>query len=313
MIAENIESLNRFANAARGDFVNAESSDRFLSHPCLPCNPCPISSTIFVWDTDDTEKHILKAEKALPDDISKLSGQSENVTMRGLFITGTDTSVGKTYVSCAIVRDLRAAGHRVGAYKPVCSGVRIDANGHSVWDDVEELRQALCGEFSDDQISPQRFAAPLAPPIAARYEGRSVDVAELQRGFDWWHSQCDLLIAEGAGGLLCPLTDDESMADLAARFRLPLLIVARCGLGTINHTLLTIEVARTRGLRVAGVLMNEAIPVRDDDISVSTNAAEIALRGGVSILGIRRYQQPGWVSRFGEPIQLDWSALAEED
>ena len=232
--------------------------------------------------------------------------------MRGLFITGTDTGVGKTHVSCAIVRDLRAAGHRVGAYKPVCSGVRIDPNGRSVWDDVEELRQALGGEFSDDQISPQRFAAALAPPIAARQEGRSVDLAELQRGFDDWRSRCELLIVEGAGGLLCPLTDDETMADLAARFQFPLLIVARCGLGTINHTLLTIEVARARGLRVAGILLNEAIPVQRDDLSVDTNAAEIALRGSIQVLGIRRHQSQGWVGRFGEPIQLDWSALADD-
>ena len=232
--------------------------------------------------------------------------------MRGLFITGTDTGVGKTHVSCAIVRDLRAAGHRVGAYKPVCSGVRINAKGRSVWDDVEELRHALGGEFSDDQISPQRFAAPLAPPIAARQEGRSVDVAELQRGFDDWRSRCELLIVEGAGGLLCPLTDDETMVDLAARFQFPLLIVARCGLGTINHTLLTIEVARARGLRVAGILLNEAIPVQRDDLSVDTNAAEIALRGSIQVLGIRRHQSQGWVGRFGEPIQLDWSALADD-
>jgi dethiobiotin synthetase len=234
-----------------------------------------------------------------------------DMTMRGLFITGTDTGVGKTHVSCAIVRDLRSAGHRVGAYKPVCSGVRFDANGRPVWDDVEELRRALGGEFSDDQISPQRFAAPLAPPIAARQEGRSVDLAELQRGFDDWRSRCDLLIVEAAGGLLCPLSENETMADLAARFQLPLLIVARCGLGTINHTLLTIEVARARGLRVVGVLMNEATPLRDDDISLNTNATEIALRGDVSVLGIRHYQSAGWVSRFGEPVQLDWLALAE--
>ena len=232
--------------------------------------------------------------------------------MRGLFITGTDTGVGKTHVSCAIIRELRSAGYRVGAYKPVCSGVRIDAVGRSVWDDVEELRQALGDEFSDERISTQRFAAPLAPPLAARQEGKTVDIVELQRGLDWWRSQCEVLIVEGAGGLLCPLTDVETMADLAARFQFPMLIVARLGLGTINHTLLTIEVARARGLRIAGVLMNEAVPTCGDDPSINTNAAEIALRGGVPVLGVCRHQERGWFSRFGEPIQLDWSVLADE-
>lgn len=231
--------------------------------------------------------------------------------MRGFFVTGTDTGVGKTHVSCDIVRDLRKRGHRVGAYKPVCSGVRIASNGRSVWDDVEELRNALGGDVSEDQISPQRFDAPLAPPLAARQEGRSVDLVGLQSGFDSWRSQCDLLIVEGAGGLLCPLTERETMADLAMRFQLPLLIVARLGLGTINHTLLTIEAARARGLQIVGVLLNEATPLPVDDISINTNAVEIALRGLVSVLGIRRHQAASWVSRVGEPIQLDWSGLVE--
>lgn len=231
--------------------------------------------------------------------------------MRGFFVTGTDTGVGKTHVSCEIVRDLRMQGHRVGAYKPVCSGARIASNGRSIWDDVAKLQNALGGDVSEDQISPQRFDAPLAPPLAARQEGRSVDLNELQNGFDWWRSQCDLLVVEGAGGLLCPLTERETMADLAMRFQLPLLIVARLGLGTINHTLLTIEAARIRGLKIVGVLLNEATPLPIDDISIDSNAAEIALRGQVSVLGILRYQAAGWVSRFGEPIQLDWSALVD--
>ena len=231
--------------------------------------------------------------------------------MRGLFITGTDTGVGKTHVACAIIRELRATGHRVGAYKPVCSGMRVAPDGRLIWDDVEELRSALSNEFSDEQIAPQRFTAPLAPPIAARQEGKAVDAAELQHGFEEWRSRCDLLIVEGAGGLLCPLTETETMVELAARIQFPLLIVARTGLGTINHTLLTLEVARARRLRVAGVLLNEAVPNRDDDPSVLTNAAEIALRGHVSILAIRRYQTEGWFSRIGEPLRLDWPTLMD--
>ena len=232
--------------------------------------------------------------------------------MRGLFITGTDTGVGKTHVACAIVRELQAAGHRVGAYKPVCSGARINADGRTVWDDVEALREALGSGIAEEQISPQRFAAPLAPPIAARQEGQAVDVEELQRGLVWWQTHCDVVVVEGAGGLLCPLTDDQSLADLAARFQFPLLIVARTGLGTINHTLLTIEVARSRGLRIAGVVLNEAEPAAADDPSTATNADEIVSRAGVPVLAVRRHHAAGWFSRVGKPLRLNWWTLADE-
>ena len=230
--------------------------------------------------------------------------------MRGLFVTGTDTGVGKTHVACAIVRELRAAGHRVGAYKPVCSGAVTDHDGRLIWDDVEALRQALESDVSDDRISPQRFVAPLAPPIAALQEGRTVDVTELQRGFDWWSSRCEIVVVEGAGGLLCPLTDNESMADLAKRFQLPLIVVARLGLGTINHTLLTVEVARNRGLRVAGIIFNEPSSANVDDPSVTSNAHEVAARDPAPILGIHRHNALGWVGRFAEPVAVDWLALA---
>lgn len=96
--------------------------------------------------------------------------------MRGLFITGTDTGVGKTHIACELVRELRAVGHRVGAFKPACSGASIEADGRPHWDDVERLRDALGRDVSDDQLCPQRFLAPLAPPIAAQQEGRAVDL-----------------------------------------------------------------------------------------------------------------------------------------
>jgi dethiobiotin synthetase len=230
--------------------------------------------------------------------------------MRGLFITGTDTGVGKTHIACEIVRELRAAGHRVGAYKPVCSGAVSGQAGRPIWDDVEALRQALDSDISDDRISPQRFVAPLAPPIAARQEGRTVDVMELQRGFDWWSSRSEIVVVEGAGGLLCPLTDTESMADLAKRFELPLIVVARLGLGTINHTLLTVEVARQCGLHVAGIIFNEPSSAAVNDPSATSNAHEVAARCPVPILGIRRHHALGWVGRFAEPVAVDWLALA---
>mgnify|MGYP003390053207 CR=1 FL=1 len=229
--------------------------------------------------------------------------------MRGLFITGTDTGVGKTHIACEIVRELRTAGHRVGAFKPVCSGATLDAAGHPLWDDLERLRDALGRDVSDDQLCPQRFVAPLAPPVAARLEGQRIDLDAIQRGLDRWRTECDIVIVEGAGGLLCPVTEYQTMADLAAQFGFPVLIVARLGLGTINHTLLTVEVARQRGLPLAGIAFNEPLPATTD-ASSATNAAEVAVRCDVPVVAIRWYNSQGWLSRFGQATQLDWWALA---
>ena len=229
--------------------------------------------------------------------------------MRGLFITGTDTGVGKTQIACAIVRELKAAGHRVGVFKPACSGAMFDAAARPHWDDVDRLSEALGQNVTEDELCPQRFLAPLAPPVAARQEGRSVDLGAIERGLNAWRAKCDVIIVEGAGGLLCPLTDELTIADLAAQLGFPLLIVARLGLGTINHTLLTVEVARHRGLPIAGVVFNESQPMVAD-LSPESNASEVAARCDVPVLAIRRYESEGWLSRFGQATQLDWWTLA---
>ncbi|MBC7817409.1 MAG: dethiobiotin synthase [Planctomycetaceae bacterium] len=227
--------------------------------------------------------------------------------MRGLFITGTDTDVGKTHVACEIVRELREAGHRVGAFKPACSGASLDENGVPHWDDIDRLRDALGRDVSDDQLCPQRFLAPLAPPVAARKEGRRVDWESILHGFEAWQKNCDILVIEGAGGLLCPLADDATMAEFAGISLFPLVIVARLGLGTINHTLLTVEVARQRGLRIAGLVFNEPTPT--EDILVDSNPVEVAARCDVPILAICRYQTDR-VGRVSESLRLDWWTLA---
>lgn len=228
-------------------------------------------------------------------------------TMRGLFITGTDTGVGKTHVACAIVRELRNAGHRVGVFKPACSGATSDENGLPHWDDIDRLRDALGREVADHELCPQRFLAPLAPPVAARKEGRRVDWELILHSFEAWKKECDILVIEGAGGLLCPLTDESTVAEFAGHSLFPLVIVSRLGLGTINHTLLTVEVARQRGLRIAGLVFNEATPT--EEVLVASNPAEIAARCNVPILAICRYQSEG-VGRVNESLRLDWWSLA---
>jgi dethiobiotin synthetase len=230
------------------------------------------------------------------------------IDVPGLFITGTDTGVGKTYVTARIAEQLRAEGVRVGAYKPVCSGALKTTDGF-VWEDLEVLHAATGGAFPRERICPQRFTAPLAPPVAAKAEGRIVDGALLRAGATWWSSQCDFLLLEGAGGLLCPLTEDETIADLAVEMRLPLVIVARATLGTINHTLLTIEAARARRLRVAGVILNHVVPGNDDP-SIATNAQEIGRRGRVAVLGIMPHGQPQELHLIGFGRRIDWRAAA---
>jgi dethiobiotin synthetase len=136
-----------------------------------------------------------------------------------------------------------------------------------------------------------------------------VDAALLRRGARWWEGRVDRLLVEGVGGLLCPLTDTETVADLAVDLGYPLLIVARLGLGTVNHTLLTVEAARSRGLEIAGILLN-AHETEASDESSRTNAAEIERRSGVPVLGVVPRGPAVGLRCGGQPFRMDWSTLA---
>lgn len=247
--------------------------------------------------------------------------------LRGLFITGTDTSVGKTYVAAAVIRILGARGVRVGAYKPAVTGSEEGTAG-PVWDDLVRLRNALGEDVPIERICPQRFHAPLAPPVAARLEGKEVDGELLRSGIDWWRGRADFVIVEGAGGLLSPITETESVADVAKSFGFPLVVVARLSLGTINHTLLTLEAAERRSLVVAGVVLNQAVVNRvpevcakEDssdascvrhgawDLSVESNAEEIRKRCGVPILAILPYASAADLLQDSPLSTIDWMRL----
>lgn len=227
---------------------------------------------------------------------------------RGLFVTGTDTDVGKTYVSSIILRELRDAGFRVGASKPACSGAVIES-GEPRWPDLDQLAEAA-GLSDIDLICRQRFQAPLAPPVAARLEGQQPDLSAMQQSLLAWESRADVVVVEGVGGLLCPLTDQDSVADFAVWAGFPLLIVARLGLGTINHTLLTIEAARQRDLAIAGVILNDGDGLADSPAG-QTNFDELANRTDIPILGIVGQNGRSVSLREGEtPARIDWSGLA---
>ena len=196
----------------------------------------------------------------------------------GLFITGTDTEVGKTYVAALIARSLAASGYRVGVYKPAASGCRLEA-GVLVSDDAVSLWEAAGRPGDLQHVCPQCFAAPLAPHLAARQEGRRVDEALLRDGLQYWQDRSDIVLVEGVGGLMSPIGDDEYVADLAHDLAMPLIVVSRNMLGTINQTLQTLITASVfrDGLSVAGVVLNE-FGVSEEDVSRKTNREELAAR-----------------------------------
>lgn len=169
----------------------------------------------------------------------------------GLFIVGTDTEVGKTFVACRLTELLVERGMKVGVYKPVASG-----SEDSQPSDAELLRAAAKQDCDLKHVCPQQFAAPVAPPIAAAMEGREVDEALLVTGANWWLGRCDLLLVEGAGGALSPISTNQTVLDLAVQFGFPLLLVVADKVGAVNHTLLTLEAAHKRGLRVEAIVLN---------------------------------------------------------
>jgi dethiobiotin synthetase len=187
------------------------------------------------------------------------------VTGRGYFVTGTDTAVGKTVVTAALAAALRAAGVDVALLKPVQSGALAD--------DPEGDAALLGAECV------YAFRAPLAPLIAAREERATVELEPILERARRLAAEHELLLVEGAGGLLVPLADGLDVAGLAAALELPLIVVARADLGTVNHTLLTLEAARARGLAVAAVVLNGP-----EDESSRDNAGMIESRGGVPVL-----------------------------
>ncbi len=223
---------------------------------------------------------------------------------RGLFITGTDTEIGKTYVTALIAKTLRAAGRNVGVYKPAASGCR-EESGRLVADDALAVWEAAGRPGALEEVCPQIFAAPMAPHLAARAEGRQLDADLLRRGLDVWLDRSEIVLVEGAGGLMTPVSDEEYVADLAYDLGFPLLVVTANRLGTINHTLQTLITAAAfrEGLDVAGIVLNHPT-APTGDASLGSNRQEIADRALVPVLAEVLWQQ----DQFTEPV--DWFSLA---
>jgi dethiobiotin synthetase len=194
--------------------------------------------------------------------------------MRAFLLTGTDTGVGKTTVGCAIAAALRLRGLRVGVAKPFETGCELGEDGSLVPADARRLRYfADCGE-SIETICPIRCREPLAPAVALRRQGVEVDLERLRSAAAGIAERHDVTLIEGAGGLLVPITNRLTFADLARHWRLPLLVVVGNRLGALNHAQLTLRVAEQMGLRIVGYVINQLMP--DDDLAAQTNVTALA-------------------------------------
>jgi dethiobiotin synthetase len=197
--------------------------------------------------------------------------------LRGVFVTGTGTEVGKTVVAAVIAHTHVEAGERVAVFKPAVSALS-DA-GES---DHALLRRASGSDQSDDEIAPYRYGPPVSPHLGAELAGERIEPARLVGAALAAAERADFLVGEGVGGLLVPLTLGYSVRDLARELALPLVIAASPGLGTINHTLMTIEAARAVGLEVAAVVLT---PWPKDPSTV-----EASNRGAIERLGAVRVE-----------------------
>jgi len=200
-----------------------------------------------------------------------------------ILVTGTDTGVGKTVVTAGLAAALRRRDINAGVMKPVASGC-LREGGYLFSPDTDFLRTVSGVEDPDFMVTPICLEPPLAPSVAARVSGTAVSPRTIKQAFIDVSERHPVVLVEGVGGFLVPIDDETLVADLAERYGMTVLIVARCGLGTINHTLLTIEAVQMRELRIAGVVFNQAAEDETDE-SVATNASEIERVAGVRMLG----------------------------
>jgi 8-amino-7-oxononanoate synthase/dethiobiotin synthase len=247
--------------------------------PSVPDETSRLRVTLMATHNDEHVERVLNAfmntQQQTPH--RRDLGLRETPRAKGFFVTGTDTGVGKTFVTAAIAANLKASGFRTAIFKPIQTGAidGADDAGYSgrLADCAAETGQAL--------------ADPLAPSVAARLDGTEVDVDSITRAFERLLAEHDVVVVEGAGGLLVPLTADMTMADLACDLALPLVVVARPALGTLNHTALSIEAARSRGLEVLGVVIS-GFP-SSPNFAEATNPVELERLCGVPIIGVVPY------------------------
>jgi dethiobiotin synthetase len=253
------------------------------------------------------------------------------VAVRGCFVTGTDTGAGKTILAAALCAAIRASGTRVAAFKPVVTGVAEEPEGEAApaegsaggdttpaersagrdttpaerspagWPHDHELLAAVTGARPED-VTTRTFAPAVSPHLAAELAGTTISLDALVAAAARAARDADVLVVEGVGGLLVPLSDEHDIRDLAVALGLPLVIAARPGLGTINHSLLTIEAARAKGLDVRAVVLT---PWPDEPtVMERSNRDTIARRGAVAVATLRSARDPEDLANAG--ASLPW-------
>ncbi|MCF6094288.1 dethiobiotin synthase [Microaerobacter geothermalis] len=215
---------------------------------------------------------------------------------KGLFVTGTDTDVGKTFVTSAIAGALRKMGIDVGVFKPMQSGTRREDPNSDAF-----ILKATSEDSSPlEDIAPFTFEEPLAPYVAAKRQGLDISLEEVLQVWRRREKEHEFFLVEGAGGLAVPLGRSYLVSDVAKAIGLPLLIVARPDLGTVNHTLLTIQFAKSMGLEIVGVIVN-GLMEEQQSVAEQTNPALIEEFSGIPVLGVipRVYQKDfEWIIRM---------------
>jgi dethiobiotin synthetase len=197
---------------------------------------------------------------------------------QGYFVTGTDTGIGKTTVSCALLRAFAARSHKVIGMKPIAAGVE---NGK--WLDVEQLLAASNVNVARQQINQYAFDQPISPHLAAQQAGREIDLTVIQQAYQTLNTQADRVVVEGAGGFLVPLNQHQTGAHLAQALNLPVILVVGMRLGCLNHALLTAQAVRATGLTLAGWVANCIDPQMLAD---AENIATLEQRLDCPLLGV---------------------------
>ncbi|MCF6148532.1 MAG: dethiobiotin synthase [Candidatus Kuenenia sp.] len=219
----------------------------------------------------------------------------------GYFITGTDTGVGKSIVAGGLAALMKNNGYNSGVMKPIATGCKYH-NNMLVSDDALFLQSAAETDDDYELINPIRYEQPLAPTIAAQLNNTVNDLEKIRHAFNTLCERHDFMIIEGIGGLLVPINEYYFVIDLAYEFELPLIIVSRLSLGTINHTLLTVAYAREHGVNIKGIIFND--PSGTDECLKNYNAEEIKRLTNVPILGVIPFDKRLDIENYNKEIVL---------
>ena len=200
---------------------------------------------------------------------------------QGIFVTGTGTEIGKTVIAGGLAASLKESGIHVGVMKPISTGDIADA---------QYLKHVAQVDDELSVINPIYLQHPLAPSVAARIENREIDLSDIDAAFAKLQEKYDFVIVEGVGGIAVPIRDDFLVVHLIDRLQLPILIVAQVGLGTLNHTFLTVAFARQFNLQIVGIVLN-GLDSETAGITEATNPVEIEKLTGVPVIGIVPYEK----------------------